>query len=334
MVFDVAASSGGALTILKDFYEKALIDDSNQWIFILSTPILKDGENVKIKNFKWVKKSWFHRIYFEFFVPRYLIKRYLPDKILSLQNLIVLGTKIKQTVYLHQSLPFSNYKFSILTDSKLWFYQNIMGYLIKKSIFKAEFVIVQTNWMKLSCVKKLGISENKIIVQKPFFKILSNKKFNISISKKIEFFYPSSGDQYKNHILIIKALLVVNKSILKNIKIIFTLNGNENKNIMKLKSVIIKNKLPVDFVGFLPINKVFEYYKKSILLFPSFIETIGLPLIEAKEFGTPIIVADLPYSREALLDYNKVYFFDPFCELDLLNQILACINNLNTIKLK
>ena len=65
MVFDVPADSGGALTILNQYYDKAVKDTENEWIFIISTPILKSKMNVKVVNFPWVKKSWFHRLYFD-----------------------------------------------------------------------------------------------------------------------------------------------------------------------------------------------------------------------------------------------------------------------------
>jgi len=63
MVFDVPAESGGALTILKQYYEKAIKDTKNKWIFVVSTPDLADTKNVKILNYPWVKKSWVHRLY-------------------------------------------------------------------------------------------------------------------------------------------------------------------------------------------------------------------------------------------------------------------------------
>ena len=44
------------------------------------------------------------------------------------------------------------------------------------------------------------------------------------------------------------------------------------------------------------------------MVFPSYIETYGLPLIEAASLGVPIIAADLPYAREVLDGYEGVTF--------------------------
>ena len=70
MVFDVPAESGGALSILNAFYQEVL-DNKNEninWIFVLSNLNYKETENISILNFPWVKKSWFHRLYFDYFV--------------------------------------------------------------------------------------------------------------------------------------------------------------------------------------------------------------------------------------------------------------------------
>ena len=50
---------------------------------------------------------------------------------------------------------------------------------------------------------------------------------------------------------------------------------------------------------------------KTILIFPSVIETFGLPLQEAKEAKAIIFAADLPYAHEILYDYPNAYFFNP-----------------------
>lgn len=55
MVFDVPADSGGALTILNEFYKKALEDDKNEYIFVLSVIKLEEKNNVKVINYPWIK---------------------------------------------------------------------------------------------------------------------------------------------------------------------------------------------------------------------------------------------------------------------------------------
>ncbi|KQM36617.1 hypothetical protein ASE59_15070 [Sphingomonas sp. Leaf10] len=53
-------------------------------------------------------------------------------------------------------------------------------------------------------------------------------------------------------------------------------------------------------------NKLYE--KMDCLLFPSRLETWGLPISETKSLGKPMIVADLPYAHETVGSYDKVQF--------------------------
>lgn len=59
LIVDLAASSGGAMTILEQYYNKAAVDTGNEWFFLLSTPKFEDAKNIKISNFPWVKKVGF-----------------------------------------------------------------------------------------------------------------------------------------------------------------------------------------------------------------------------------------------------------------------------------
>ena len=65
LVYDVAASSGGALTVLNSFYEEFCKDTKNEYIFVLSVCELKEQPHIKVLNFPWIKKSPLHRMYFD-----------------------------------------------------------------------------------------------------------------------------------------------------------------------------------------------------------------------------------------------------------------------------
>ena len=60
-----------------------------------------------------------------------------------------------------------------------------------------------------------------------------------------------------------------------------------------------------------------EYYQKSVLLFPSYLETAGLPLLEAKAYGAQIIAADCRYAQSVLCGYEDVCYFHPDDSHDL-----------------
>lgn len=308
LIFDVPAENGGALSVLDEYYSKATKDVENNYIFVLSVPKLKETKNVKILNFPWVKKSWFHRIYFDKITSQKIVSEINPDQVLSLQNIRISRINVKQKVYLHQSLPFSEKKFSVTENFKFWVYQNLIGRMIKNSIKKTDEIIVQSNWMKK---KVLEVNSNAIVsVEQPKLELDNVKTFNYTREKNFAtFFFPASAEIYKNHKEIINASskLVADKL---DFRIIFTLDSNSNDKLVKeLRSLIKIKSLPVDFVGQLPREKVFEMYSESVLIFPSDIESFGLPLLEAKKSNTPIIYKKKNYSTDILNDYVHCYSF-------------------------
>ena len=46
LIYDVAASSGGALTVLNSFYEEFCKDTKNEYIFVLSVCELKEQPHI------------------------------------------------------------------------------------------------------------------------------------------------------------------------------------------------------------------------------------------------------------------------------------------------
>lgn len=326
MVFDVPAENGGALSVLNDFYKDYSTDEENEYIFVVSKPELKDTKNIKVLRFPWVKKSWFHRLYFDNFIAHKLVKKYEVDEILSLQNIIIPNCKCKQTLYVHNSIPFSEYRFSLRKNKLLWIYQNILGKKIFKSIIKADNVIVQTNWMKNECISKVGINESKIEVVMPNRCLKVTKEFKETTESLSTFFYPASAVEFKNHKIIVEACMRLKKEKINNYKVIFTIYGNENENIKKLYNIIKENNLPVQFIGTISKKRVFEYYTKSILIFPSLIETVGLPLLEARAHKSIIIANDTNFALEMLKGYNFANIFKKHSSEELKDFMKEYIN--------
>ena len=311
IVFDVAAEHGGALTILNEFYNyvKNNPTPNVKWTFILSTPCLESTEHVNVKNYPWVKKSWFHRLYFDYFVAPKLVKDFKSDKIFSLQNICIPKTDIPQILYVHQPLPFSEIKFSIFENYKFWIYQNVVSKLIINSIKKSIFVIVQTNWMKAAIKALSGKKDTDILVCPPTLDILVNHKFIDCKENRKLFFYPASAIVYKNHRVIIDACRILKKRNI-DVKVIFTIEEKTNSLAVKLKKLCALYDLDINFIGNISREEVMSLYSRSILIFPSKLETFGLPLLEAMYCNCPIIASDLNYSHEVLQDYFNAEYFN------------------------
>ena len=62
------------------------------------------------------------------------------------------------------------------------------------------------------------------------------------------------------------------------------------------------------------------------MIFPSKLETWGLPISEYKETQKPMLLADLPYAHETVGTYDKVAFFNPYKAEDLADKMVKIID--------
>jgi glycosyltransferase involved in cell wall biosynthesis len=313
LIYDVAAETSGALSILIDFYNSIKDSDLHNdyhFIFALSSVHLDPNKFITVLSFPWIKRSWFHRLFFDFFISPRIIKKYHISKVLSLQNTILPLKNIDQIVYLHNALPFSDYKYKFFNNRYLWIYQNLIGIFIKYSLLKAKHIIVQTESMKNRISSQLNIHHKSIFVVPPIVKVTSDEKFSISALKEpITFFYPATAFDFKNHSFILKVSKILKERKIPH-KVIFTLKENDNNLTKAMYKKISKEKLTIDFIGYIDRFKLMQYYSKSILIFPSRIESFPLPLIEAMIHRSIILSSNLDFSKEVLKKYKNAYFFD------------------------
>jgi glycosyltransferase involved in cell wall biosynthesis len=189
--------------------------------------------------------------------------------------------------------------------------------LIKFSLPSNFYIITQTEIMKKKLQQKLKINQDRIVVIAPSFNnidinSISSINFN---DNKFHIFYPAATYLYKNHEVIIKALKYIkdtNLDVFNNLLVHFTFDNSTSRN-RELINLI--NDLKVNDVikleGKLPYDKTLMFYKScDLVVFPSYLETFGLPLIEAANFGLPLLVSDLVFSREIIGNYEGAQFID------------------------
>lgn len=309
LVYDVAADSGGAATVLRSFYEEFRKATEHEYLFVLSVFELEETEHIQVLNFPWVKKSPLHRLYFDHFVARRLVKKYGADRVLSLQNIELPHAGVPQTVYEHNALPFAEYRFRPREAFRPWYTQQILGRMMKRSIKRAEHVIVQTNWMKDEIVRQCQVSPQKVEVKFPQVEMLSAGEWHM---EKPVFFYPANASAYKNHRTFLKACELLQERGVDGYEVIWTVTGEENDGIRAIKKEAGNRALPIRFTGSMSRQALFDLYASSVLVFPSYIETIGLPLLEARSVGAPILAADCLYAHDMVGDYKRAEFFGTF----------------------
>lgn len=213
----------------------------------------------------------------------------------------------KLYTYCHNPSPFmkkdiSKIKYSWRNVAFSFFYK----YLYRINIKSATAVIVQQDWMRKKFLKMYPITN--VIVARPNFNIDFEYLPSGKKKDKTIFMFASFPRYFKNFEVICEACKELNR---EDFEVWLTLDGTENtysKDLVKRYGEVSTIK----WLGIQPRNKVFDMYNEAdVFIFPSVLETWGLPISEFKLTGKPMLLADLSYAKETLGYYDKVVFFDP-----------------------
>ena len=196
---------------------------------------------------------------------------------------------------------------------KTRFRLKVERFWFKWRAFNADQFIVQTRSMKSALESRLcghtdsrGDKPTIPILILPFLKTLADCRRSITLqmretSNEYDFLYVASGEPHKNHRRLIEAwCLLAEDGLFPSLcltldEIVFA----------DLCAWIEKKKeqlgLRLDNRGLLSHDKVVQLYGRvGALVYPSTIEALGLPLIEARQCGLPVVAAELDYVRDVL----------------------------------
>lgn len=309
---------GGTLTIVKNFLSSlSNLNDVDVIAYVHCAKLYDTGKNIRLIERIDIKRSWIKRLWFEYIECRSISSDIKPDLWVSLHDTTPIIKHGEQVVYCHNPSPFYSRKLSDAYYSPrfyifTWFYKYLYGINITKN----KYVIVQQEWIANAFEEMYGI--NNVIVSRPDVdKSHDNKSSEVCANNtislfdgKLVFFYPSLSRTFKNFEVICEAVKRLPSNFYDKIRVVLTIDGSEDP---YSRSIVAKyhDLSSIEFVGRLTNEKVMEQYKAtSVVLFPSRLETWGLPITEAKKSNLPLIVSDLPYAHETVGDYNKVVFFD------------------------
>jgi glycosyltransferase involved in cell wall biosynthesis len=176
-------------------------------------------------------------------------------------------------------------------------------------------VIVQQEWIRSIFLDKF--SAKNVIVARPLpdnaeFQFTNfQKKYpdKLTLEKKI-FFYPALPRVFKNFEVLIEAANILSKDLNLHFEIRFTFSAQESR-YAKYLAKKIQNCSSIKLLGRLDQCQMVEQYLDcDFLVFPSKLETWGLPISEAKIYNKPILIGNAQYAREAIGDYDLVSFLD------------------------
>lgn len=305
---------GGPLSVFKDFLDAIInqeaTDEYDVTIFVHKVELFKEYEGkFEIKELPKSRKSYVFRLFYEYiYFYFYSLKRNI-DIWISLHDITPNVRANRRYVYCHNPSPFLKRTEMIRKISKTNYYMSLFyKYLYRINIEKNTAVIVQQDWIRQEFKKMFGIgniivARPDVVVQIPTDVLDEHDNHNV-------FIYSAYPRPFKNFEVICQACRKLEDENL-DFSVWLTIDGTENQ----YSEMICKEYSDVKSIRWLGIVSRDEMLKKygesDCLIFPSLLETWGLPITEYKQYGKPMLCADLPYAYETVGSYDEVSFFDP-----------------------
>ncbi|MEN3044101.1 MAG: glycosyltransferase family 1 protein [Candidatus Hydrothermales bacterium] len=162
---------------------------------------------------------------------------------------------------------------------------------VKKALDRSDIVFVPSKFTRENIIKFYGFEE-KIEVIYPGVKIVKNQK-KVENIKENFFLFVGVVQKRKNLVNLIRAFKELN---LKNYYLL--LAGKEGFGYEEVEQEI-DNKTTLWFRKIFDQSEIFYLYEKCIaLVFPSFCEGFGLPILEAISLKKPVIASPLSVFKE------------------------------------
>ncbi len=327
IVNDVAASSGGALSILRQFLAELKNNEvakSYRWIVFVSNDLVNEYNDVHIEIVKVDAKKWRKRIWWDTFgICKWLHNRHIePSLAVSMMSVGFLFLRARQVVYFHQSLPVSGYRSYKWFEFKLRLYVIAIGRWMKFSFRRGATVVIQNSALRDSISEFFSVDKNSIYTFRPGIEKDSFEVTERQDGYSYRMIYPAiASGSYKNHEIIIRSLKdlsQLNMDLFMKLKVIFTCG--EDDNMLTRSLVRLSRRLNVhdrvEWSGYLDKKELNRLYNEcDFIVFPSLVESYTVPLVEAAHLGKWILAFDKGYARFELEGYEQVRFFDTSAKL-------------------
>ena len=187
---------------------------------------------------------------------------------------------------------------------------------VKKALLKSDIIFTPSNFTKKMMEKFYGVRD-KVHVVYPGVNIPDKLKEVKNLPEKF-FLFVGTVQKRKNCLNLVRAFKELN---LKDVHLV--LAGEEGFGAEEIKKETGRNVIWLK--RRFSQEEIFYLYKKSLaLLFPSFCEGFGLPVIEAMISKTPCIASPLPVFKEFAGD--DIFYFKGFDKQDIKQGIIKFLD--------
>lgn len=337
VVSAVNLRKGGTLTILRQCLEYLSSREDVHTIALVHDHTLCEFPRIEYIDIPWTTKSWFHRLWCEY-VTMYGISKELAlrfgepvDVWLSLHDTTPRVLAKKQEVYCHTSFPFLDWTLrDFKMDPKIPLFAMFTKFAYKVNVRRNDNLIVQQEWFADGLSKMLNLPREKFRVIPPRREAMPGLAEPVRAGEHVSFvctfLYVSTPDCHKNFETLCEAARILEKEG-KIFTVMLTISGTENRYAKWIRKQWGSVK-SICFAGRIDREKIADIYRRSsIFVFPSRVETWGLPISEfmSANPGGTMLLADLPYAHETSAGAADARFFNATDPEDLARLMRDCL---------
>lgn len=182
--------------------------------------------------------------------------------------------------------------------------------------FVSQF-LVQSSTMRRAVWSHLGDSTEVEIV--PFLGLRSAWARAAIKPQDFDFVYVASGEPHKNHRVLLESWKLLAEDGIRP-SLALTLDDRDDPVLCDwIRAEAQKHDLRIFITGSMNGSQIQDLYVRSgALVYPSLIESFGLPLLEATNVGLPVVASELDYVRDVVVPSQT---FDPRSPLSLCRAI-------------
>jgi len=313
---------GGTLAVLRECLATLSRELGTTWriVALVHDRTLADVPGIEYREFPDIKSAWSRRLRFEYLECRALSRELEADLWIAMHDLTPVVFARRQVVYCHNPMPF--YRMSwrearlapVLVAFNLFY-----GWMYRLNIRRNHAVIVQQAWLRDEFRRRYGVEH--VIVARPVPPATPVEPKPVSATPL--FIYPTLPRVFKNLEVVGKAVEMLEAGGRWTGRVKLTVAGTENAYARALLARF-GHLRTLEFIGLQTREQMKSIYAEAdALVFPSRLETWGLPLTEAQAQGLAILAADLPYAHETVGAYARVAYFDCDDAARLADQMLA-----------
>lgn len=315
VVSAVNIRKGGTLTILRECLQYLSQQTGLKVYALVHDRRLCEYPGIEYLEFPWTIKGWGRRLWCEY-VTMHRVSLAIErqegrpiDTWLSMHDTTPRVKAQHQEVYCHTSFPFLKWHLrDLVMDPKIPLFATFTRYAYRINVHRNDCLIVQQQWFREGLSRITRFPKEKIRVIPP--KVSIDGVVPEAVTSEVPIFlYVSTADCHKNFETLCEAArLLENEVGTGRFRVVLTIAGTENRYARWVKKHW-GDVASIEFKGLMPKETLFGYYQAaSCFVFPSRVETWGLPITEYMLLnGGRMLLADLPYAHET--SGEKAVFF-------------------------